>query len=108
MGDCVSAMEKVQAFIMALCEAEGIEQTKLAFKWSAAREIKLPEHGIRLKQSAHTIRAYLGKRYIALTFTDHDLQEGEKAPAEFLSVSKDRIITALCKLKRHESRIVKR
>lgn len=93
---------------MALCEAEGIEPTKLAFKWSEAREIELPEHGIRLKQSVHTIRAYLGKRYIALTFTDHGLQEGEQAPAEFLSVNKDRIITALRKLIRHESQIVKR
>ena len=45
---------------------------------------------------------------LALTFTDHDLQEGEQAPAAFLSVNKDRIITALRKLKRPESRLVKR
>jgi hypothetical protein len=104
IGDNDSAKNKVQSFIVALSEAEGLDPGKLVFKWTQAGETETSEHGIRLKGQIHIVRTYLGKKSQALTFTEPEMQKCDHAPAEFLLANKNRIVAALRKLRRNESR----
>ena len=98
-GPWTRAKNRVHDFVVALAEAEGIDQKTILFKWDIQEGMIPDENDTEIKQIMCILKIYLGKKSETLTFSGPAFSKSNENPEKFLSEYRDQIIAAVRKLK---------